>query len=104
MKNIQVIEGADNCVYDIFACSDRDFGLIFGAGEDIAFIDEVLARNKTRKVALKTSLARLWKHPVNKKRVRGIHGTLFYQLAHKRAFYPTLRDREAVNPSGTRLR
>lgn len=44
MKNIQVIDGADNRVYDIFAATDEEFGLIFPQGQDIAFIDEVMAR------------------------------------------------------------
>jgi hypothetical protein len=44
MKNIQVIDGAVNCVYDIFAATDEEFGLIFPDGQDIAFIDEVYGR------------------------------------------------------------
>jgi hypothetical protein len=38
----------------------------------------------------------LWKRPVAKKDVRGIHGTLFYQLTHKRRYYPTKRESEMV--------
>ena len=44
MKNIQVIDGAENCVYDIFAASDQEFSLIFPDDHDVAFIDEVRAR------------------------------------------------------------
>jgi hypothetical protein len=40
MKNIQVIDGAENCVYDIFAATDEEFSLIFPRGQDVAFIDE----------------------------------------------------------------
>ncbi len=29
MKNIQVIDGALNCVYDIFPLTDEDFSVIF---------------------------------------------------------------------------
>ena len=42
MKNIQVIDGASNSVYDIFAATDEEFDLIFLPGTDIAFIDEVV--------------------------------------------------------------
>ncbi len=35
------IDGADNAVYDIFAATDEEFSLIFPAGTDVAFIDEV---------------------------------------------------------------
>jgi hypothetical protein len=34
----------------------------------------------------------------------GIHGVLFYELLKKRQYYPTLRDEEAINPDGSRLR
>jgi hypothetical protein len=44
MKNIQVIDGAENCVYDIFSATDEEFALIFEAGTDVAFIDEVYDR------------------------------------------------------------
>ena len=44
MKNIQVIDGAVNCVYDIFSATDEEFALIFPNGQDIAFIDEVYGR------------------------------------------------------------
>lgn len=41
MKNIQVIDGAINSVYDIFVATDEEFLLIFPEEQDIAFIDEV---------------------------------------------------------------
>jgi len=34
----------------------------------------------------------------------GIHGIVFYGLYVKRKYYRTLRDEEAVNPDGSRLR
>jgi len=44
MKNIQVVDGANNTAYDIFAATDEEFKLIFPADTDIAFIDEVIER------------------------------------------------------------
>ena len=44
MKNIHVIDGADNCVYDIFAATDEEFVIVLKDGEDIAFIDEIYER------------------------------------------------------------
>jgi hypothetical protein len=102
MKNIQVIDGADNCVYDIFAATDEEFGVIFPVGQDIAFIDEVLSR--ADRSQLDKTLAAMWRRPLRKRDANGIHGTLFYQLEHKKAYYPTRRDDEAVNPDGSRLR
>ena len=35
VKNIQVIDGAVNCVYDIYSATDEEFSLIFPSGTDI---------------------------------------------------------------------
>ena len=104
MKNIQVIDGAENSVYDIFAASNADFALIFPPGEDVAFIDEVIGRQKARKEQLKAAFNRIWKHRVRKREAKGIHGTLFYKLDHKKVYYPTRRDEEAANPDGGSIR
>lgn len=104
MKNIQVIDGAMNCVYDIFSASDSDFQEIFRPGEDIAFIDEVIRRHRGRKKQLEAVLARIWKRRIMKRQARGIHGLLFYELPEKKAYYATRRDEEAKNPDGTALR
>jgi hypothetical protein len=102
MKNIQVIDGADNCVYDIFAATDDEFSLIFLAGQDIAFIDEVFLR--ADEASLIKALTMIWSRRLRKIEAHGIHGTLFYQHERKKAYYPTRRDEEAVNPDGSPLR
>ena len=102
MKNIQVIDGALNAVYDIFAATDEEFALIFPIGEDIAFIGEVLARGYEKE--LDEVFARIWRRRIQKCDVVGIHGTLFYELDHKKQYYPTRRDEEARNPDGSQLR
>lgn len=103
MKNIQVIDGAVNCVYDIFAATDEEFALIFPEGQDIAFIDEVYGRG-IGESTLDSALKALWTRRVAKSQVMGIHGQLFYELDEKKQFYPTRRDEEAENPGGYRLR
>jgi len=102
MKNIQVIDGAENCTYDVFAATDHEFALIFPAGQDVAFIDEVCARADASE--LDASFKHLWTRRLRKADVQGIHGTLFYQLETKKVYYPTRRDEEAQNPGGTSLR
>ena len=102
MKNIQVVDGAENCVYDIFAVTDEEFALIFEAGTDIAFIDEVYDRGDA--ASLDAAFNRIWTRRQRKADVQGIHGIIFYELAHKKAYYPTRRDEEAGNPDGTSLR
>ncbi|MFI5337102.1 MAG: hypothetical protein ACHQ5A_09985 [Opitutales bacterium] len=104
MKNIQVIDGARNCVYDIFSATDAEFRMISGPGEDIAFIDEVLEKHRTKKKLLQSALTRIWARRVAKCGVNGIHGLLFYEQPEKKVFYPTRRDEEAMNPNGTAMR
>lgn len=102
MKNIQVIDGAVNSVYDVFAATDDEFALIFAGEEDVAFIDEVMARGPAQ--ALDEAFERIWKRRIPKRAAMGIHGLLFYQLKEKKPFYPTRKDEEASNPDGSRLR
>ena len=102
MKNIQVIDGADNCVYDVFTATEDEFNLIFPPGQDIAFIDEVLARGSRQKLDM--AFVEIWKRRIPKAKAMGIHGTLFYELEQKKPYYPTRRDEEAINPNGSRLR
>ena len=102
MKNIQVIDGAENCLYDIFAATDEEFAAIFPDGTDIAFIDEVVSRDK--KWDLDSIFSNIWARPVRKVDAMGIHGLLFYELETKKKYYPTRRDDQAINPDGTRLR
>lgn len=94
-KNIQIIDGALNCKYSIFAASPEDFKEIFPAdGQDIEFINDFFERigeNRATEI-----LNRLWLAPIDKKTVQGIHGTLFYELEYKKEFYPTKREREMV--------
>ena len=102
MKNIQVFDGADNAVYDIFAVTDEEFSLIFPAGTDVAFIDEVYQNQPSQ--TLNAAFTAIWKRRVPKREAMGIHGILFYECDHKKVYYPTRRDEEAVNPNRSRLR
>ncbi|MFZ6774027.1 hypothetical protein ACO0LB_15055 [Undibacterium sp. SXout7W] len=102
MKNIQVIDGAMNSVYDIFAATEDEFSLIFPEGQDIAFIDEVLARGPRE--SLDAAFSEIWNRRLPKAEVMGIHGILFYELEHKKQYYPTRKDEEAINPNGSLLR
>ncbi|SDY99217.1 hypothetical protein SAMN04515617_1472 [Collimonas sp. OK242] len=102
MRNIQIIDGATNSVYDIFAATDEEFALIFPAGTDVAFIDEVYRDANASQ--LNAAFEAIWSRRLVKKDAMGIHGVLFYELEEKKAYYPTRRDEEAVNPNGSRLR
>lgn len=102
MKNIQVIDGALNCCYDIFAMTDRDYALMFPGGQDIEFISDFIARVGIRKATMVCKA--LWKRPIDQKKIVGLHGTLFYELEFKRAYYPTKKDAEMVPQARTMAR
>lgn len=102
MKNIQVIDGALNCAYDVFAASDEDYALLFPHGTDVAFVEDFETRVDTTRI--EAALERLWGNRLPKAKAMGIHGILFYELPEKRQYYPTRKDEEAVNPDGTKLR
>ena len=94
MKNIQVIDGAENSTYSIFAATDDEFDAIFPAGANIEFIEDFVERIG-EEMGTRITME-LWKRPVAKKEARGIHGTLFYQLTHKKRYYPTKKESEMV--------
>ena len=94
MKNIQVIDGADNCTYDLFAINDADFLIIFPNGQDVEFSADLEARLDA--TLIDRVLTGLWSRPVQKKSAQGIHGTLFYGLDFKKRYYPTKKESEMV--------
>lgn len=102
MKNVQIIDGAINCVYDIFAVTDEEFALIFKENTDVAFIDEIYAEGDSESLDL--AFANIWRRRIKKSEVCGIHGIIFYELEMKKIYYPTRKDEEACNPGGIRLR
>ena len=102
MKNIQVIGKAESGVYDVFGVDEQVFDLIFPNGTDIAFAEDLKRHQAVKRIA--AGLEDAWKKRIPKRLVRGIHGTLFYELQQKRQYYPTLRDEEAINPDGSLLR
>jgi len=88
MKNIQVIDTADNATYSIFQVTDEEFALIFpGHGQDLE-MPEVVFKRLGQKQA--TDLfAAMWQRPILKSQVQGIHGTLFQDYFPKRRHFPT---------------
>lgn len=99
MKNIQVIDDAINCTYDIFSIEESDFYEIFPDGNDIEFEDDLFKRFGD--VKAKELLSKLWVNRLDKKTIMGIHGTLFfgYYCEDKKPFYPTKKESEMVaNP------
>ncbi len=95
MKDVQVIDGADNCTYPIYEVTDDEFAILFPEfGQDIEFIEDVVARIGDERVAV--VMRPVWQREQKKAKIKGIHGTLFYGLTNKRKYYPTKRDCEMI--------
>ena len=68
-----------------------EFDIIFpDDGQDIEFIEDFISRvgeDLAGKIIMST-----WNGAIDKKDVRGIHGTLFYDSLYKKRFYPNKKE------------
>lgn len=97
MKNIQVIDGAENCGFTICLIDDADFALVFpGEGQDVEFIEDVVARLGEQEAG--RLVGRATTRRIRKQDALGIHGTLFFGMAERRKFFPTRREIDVGDP------
>ena len=106
MKNIQIIDGALNCTFSLFQATDEEFILLFPEPrQDIQYAGDLASLPGQDEV--QTALRQIWQRPVRKQDVRGIHGTLFYELERYKKYYSEKRedavDPSAINPAQRRL-
>jgi hypothetical protein len=98
MKTILVIDGAENCAYDHFQTTDEFFAVLFpNDGQNIEFIEDFRERHPEDNFA--SHFDQLWASPVRKKDVRGVDGVLFFEMLHKKRYYPNKKDSD-LNGSG----
>ncbi len=87
VKNIQIIDRAENATFSIFQATDEEFDLIFiGDQQDMEFIEDFLAR-VTPDVATSV-LTLIWERFILKRDAQGIHGTLYYEYESRRRCLP----------------
>ncbi len=98
MKNIQIIDDADNATFSIFQTTDEDFKTIFPKdGQDLEIVEDYVDR--VGEVEAAKTLSKLWEKPLYKPDIRGIHGTLFYDYKEKSKHLPESK-REVDRISG----
>jgi hypothetical protein len=91
MKNIQLVEPAENCAFLVHSVSEKDFKLVFPAkGQDIEFVEDLLARLGKRRAG--QVLSRLFRRYVDKQQIHGIHGTLFLMCEGRKQYFPNKRE------------
>lgn len=98
MKNIQIIDAADNATFSLFQATDEEFATIFPDGSEMEIIEDVVDRLGDEEAG--RVLGMFWERPILKRDAMGIHGTLFYESEHRREYLPSSR-REVDWASGS---
>lgn len=76
MRNVQIIDGANNATYSLFQATDEEFAAVFPDGRDMELIEDLIVRLGSDEAS--RVLAPLWERPILKCEAVGLHGTLFY--------------------------
>ena len=105
MRNIQIIDRADNATFSLFQATDEEFDALFPDGREMELIEDVLARLGDPAGEI---LSRIRERPILKRDAQGVHGTLFYGWEDRRHFLPETRrevdwPKSAINPAQRRL-
>jgi hypothetical protein len=107
LRNIQIVDGADNATFSIFTATDEEFYEIFPSfGQDMEIAEDFVKRVGEARAA--QVLQAIWKRPILKRDANGIHGTLYYDYEHKRHHMPPSKrevdlDERAINSAQRRL-
>ena len=86
MKNIQIIDRAENATFSVFQATDEEFDALFPNDQDIEFIQEFVERVGDDMAGV--VLGPIWERPILKRDAQGIHGTLFYEWKDRREHFP----------------
>lgn len=98
MRNVQVIDGAENCTFPVYEVDDRDFALVFPApGQNIEFAQDLAKRlgGEEQSGAL---VMKITARHADKTRIAGIHGTLFVDTPSRRKYFPNKRESDVYLP------
>lgn len=104
MKNVQIIDGANNATFSVFQATDEEFTSIFPEGRDMELIEDLVERLGDDEAGRVLTL--IWDRPILKHEAAGLHGTLFYD--NKRRSIPATKrevdwEDGAINPAQRRL-
>ena len=97
MKNVQIIDAAQNCTFSVFQFTEVQFALLFpNPGQDIAFADELLIYLTTAQ--REAAFEGVWDRPIAKSDIIGLHGTLFYEFEKRKQHFPVSRREYDFDP------
>jgi hypothetical protein len=106
LKNIQIIDGAENATFSIFQATDEEFAAIFpGDGQDMEISEDF--HERVGEEQARSILEPIWERPILKRDAHGIHGTLFYDYSHRREYLPASKREvdwvQGLNPAQCEL-
>ena len=107
LKNIQIIDRANNATFSLFQVTEEEFAAIFpGDGQDMELIEDFTERVGEEQ-ALRILLP-AWERPILKRDAQGIHGTLYYEYADRKRYLPASKrevdwDDYCINSAQRRL-
>lgn len=106
MRNILIIDGADNATFSIFQASEEEFRSLFPDGQDMELIEDFFERvGDARATAILTPI---WERPILRRDAMGIHGIPFYDNEARREHVPPSKrevdwDEGAINEAQRQL-
>lgn len=95
MKNIQIIDGANNATFSAFQATEEEYAAIFPKDCDMELVEDMIKRLGEKEAG--RVLATLWNRPILKHDAMGLHGTLFYDNEHR--IYPCVKTRARLGRS-----
>lgn len=98
MKNVQIIDGASNATFSLFQATDEEFDAIFPHGSEMEIVEDVIDRLGEAQAG--KIISPMWGRPILKRDAMGLHGTLYYDSEHRKAFWPSTK-REMDLPDGS---
>jgi Domain of unknown function (DUF4279) len=107
LRNIQIIDGADNATFSIFQATNEEFRAIFsGLGQDMEISEDFV--NRVGEVRAAEILQAIWERPILKRDANGIDGTLYYNAERRRQYLPSSKrevdfDASAINSAQRKL-
>lgn len=104
MKNIQIIDGAENATFSLFQATDEEFAAIFPDGRDMELVEDLFDRIGAE--GANRLLDAIWNRPILKRDALGLHGTIFYDNERRRL--PVSKrevdwDNRSINPAQREL-
>jgi hypothetical protein len=107
LRNIQIVDGADNATFSVFQATDEEFHEVFpGPGQDMEISEDFAKRvGETRAAQI---LQAIWERPILKRDANGIDGTLYYNAERRRHYLPSSKrevdfDASAINSAQRKL-